>query len=89
VEVARDERRQLAREAELAGDAELADRLAARYECTQCHAALPTARLLDIHVAEMHDSFFAAQAARRMPVSSAVREPVQAGRPAGWQAGCP
>jgi hypothetical protein len=74
VEVARDERRQLAREAELAG------RLAARYECVQCHAALPTARLLDIHVAEMHDSFFAAQAARRMPVSSAVLAPVQASR---------
>ncbi|EFN51066.1 hypothetical protein CHLNCDRAFT_141422 [Chlorella variabilis] len=68
VSVARDERRQLAREAELAGDAELADRVHVTFECGRCHAALPTARLLDIHVSEMHDSFFAAQAARRMPV---------------------
>ena len=68
VSVARDERRQLAREAELAGDAELADRVHVTFECGRCHAALPTARLLHIHVSEMHDSFFAAQAARRMPV---------------------
>lgn len=34
----------------------------------QCLATLPTARLLDLHVSELHDSFFAAQAARRMPV---------------------
>ena len=52
----------------LAGDSELADHLHATFECAQCHAALPTARLLELHVAELHDSFFAAQAARRMPV---------------------
>jgi hypothetical protein len=39
-----------------------------RYECLECHVSLPTAHLLDLHVSEMHDSFFAAQAARRMSV---------------------
>lgn len=34
----------------------------------QCHATLPTSRLLELHVSEAHDSFFAAQAARRLPV---------------------
>ncbi|KAI3427421.1 hypothetical protein D9Q98_010336 [Chlorella vulgaris] len=68
VAVARDERRQLSREAALSGSAELADRLLTSYECGRCHASLPTQRLRELHVVEMHDSYFAAQAARRMPV---------------------
>lgn len=65
VATARDERKQLSKEAGLAADAELAHQL---YECSQCHATLPTSRLLELHVSEAHDSFFAAQAARRLPV---------------------
>ncbi|KAL4425996.1 hypothetical protein ABPG75_010012 [Micractinium tetrahymenae] len=68
VSAARDERLQLSKEAELAGSADLAGRLATTFECAQCHASLPTARLLELHVSELHDSFFAAQVARRMPV---------------------
>ena len=41
---------------------------ATRHECSVCKAALPTAHLLDLHVTEVHDSYFAAQAARRLPV---------------------
>jgi len=37
-------------------------------ECVTCHAVLPTPHLLDMHVAEMHDSFFASQVARNLPV---------------------
>lgn len=37
-------------------------------ECSTCHAVLPTPHLLDVHVAELHDSFFASQAARKLPV---------------------
>ena len=33
-----------------------------------CGAPQPTARLLDIHLSEIHDSFFAAQAARKLRV---------------------
>lgn len=65
---ARDERGQLSREAELAGVADVAGKYGSAFECEQCHAALPTGRLLELHVSELHDSFFAAQAARRMPV---------------------
>lgn len=72
VSAARDERLLLSREAALAGDAELAGRLAAAFECAQCHATLPTARLLELHVSELHDSFFAAQAARRMQARACV-----------------
>ena len=31
------------------------------YTCMECHAVLPTSHLLDIHLAEVHDSFFQAQ----------------------------
>lgn len=54
----------------------------------QCLASLPTARLLDIHVAEMHDSYFAAQAARRMPVRLCVRANGLAAAVAGWVSDC-
>ena len=60
---------QLAKEATLGGK-ELAKYLAQKFECATCHAALPTAHLLECHIAEMHDSFFAAQAARRMRVGA-------------------
>ena len=36
--------------------------------CSVCRAALPTRHLLDLHIAEVHDSFFAAQAARKLKV---------------------
>jgi hypothetical protein len=42
--------------------------LVPKNECTLCRALLPTAHLLDLHLSEVHDSFFAAQAARKMPV---------------------
>ena len=36
-----------------------------RHRCATCSAVLPNHRLLDMHVAERHDSYFAAMAARR------------------------
>lgn len=36
-----------------------------RYQCAQCHRMLPSAHLLDLHLTEQHDSFFAAQLAAR------------------------
>ena len=41
------------------------------HRCSACGAPQPTARLLDIHLSEMHDSFFAAQAARKLKVLEA------------------
>ncbi|KAL6782807.1 hypothetical protein ACKKBG_A08190 [Auxenochlorella protothecoides x Auxenochlorella symbiontica] len=38
------------------------------FACRHCRASLPSPHLLDLHLTEMHDSFFAAQAARRLPV---------------------
>ena len=38
------------------------------WECTSCGHQLLTARHLDLHVQEVHDSFFQAQAARSMKV---------------------
>ena len=38
------------------------------HRCSVCGAPQPTARLLDVHLSEMHDSFFAAQAARKLKV---------------------
>ncbi|XP_053658883.1 protein lethal(2)k10201 [Anopheles marshallii] len=32
-----------------------------RYTCAQCKKSLPNAHLLDLHLSEMHDSYFAAQ----------------------------
>lgn len=32
-----------------------------RYQCSQCHRMLPSGHLLDLHLSEQHDSFFAAQ----------------------------
>eukprot|EP00899_Mesostigma_viride_P010685 jgi/Mesvir1/19618/Mv09912-RA.1 len=39
-----------------------------RNACSVCGCVLPSPHLLGIHVAERHDSFFAAMAARRKPV---------------------
>ena len=39
--------------------------VAHRHSCHICGASLPNVKLLDMHVAERHDSFFAAQAARQ------------------------
>lgn len=36
-----------------------------RYLCTQCQKHLPSAHLLDLHLSEQHDSFFAVQAERK------------------------
>ena len=55
--------------------------------CSQCHATLPTSRLLELHVSEAHDSFFAAQAARRLPVGSAWGC-VSGIRAASWATNC-
>ena len=35
-----------------------------RHQCAECGVRLSSARLLDIHLEELHDSFFAARAAR-------------------------
>lgn len=32
-----------------------------RFQCSQCHRMLPSGHLLDLHLSEQHDSFFAAQ----------------------------
>jgi len=71
---AHNERLHTATEAALGKDRDLAAYLSQRYQCSTCRATLPTAHLLDVHVAEVHDSFFAAQAARRMPVYACLVE---------------
>ena len=38
------------------------------FHCSVCRASLPSGHLLDLHMAEAHDSFFAAQAAKKMRV---------------------
>ncbi len=43
-------------------------------QCSTCHAVLPTPYLLSLHVSEQHDSFFASQAAQRMPVFQCLVE---------------
>ncbi|KAH7620448.1 hypothetical protein NADE_003070 [Nannochloris sp. 'desiccata'] len=48
--------------------------LVPKNECTLCRALLPTAHILDLHLSEVHDSFFAAQAARKMPVYACLVE---------------
>lgn len=40
-----------------------------RYGCSMCHKNLPSAHLLDLHIEESHDSFFAAKAERDPMVS--------------------
>lgn len=45
-----------------------------KQQCTQCQCVLPTRYLLSIHVSEQHDSFFASQAAHRMPVFQCLVE---------------
>lgn len=37
-------------------------------KCSFCNAGLPNGHMLDLHLAEVHDSFFAAQAARKLKV---------------------
>lgn len=41
-----------------------------RYLCSQCRKQLPSAHLLDLHLSEKHDSYFAAQAERKPMVIS-------------------
>ena len=48
--------------------------LVPKHECITCRALLPTGHLLDLHIAELHDSFFAAQAARKLPVYACLVE---------------
>ena len=43
-------------------------------QCSTCHTMLPTPYLLSLHVSEQHDSFFASQAAQRMPVFQCLVE---------------
>ncbi|KAL0030448.1 hypothetical protein WJX79_005879 [Trebouxia sp. C0005] len=43
-------------------------------QCSTCHTVLPTPYLLSLHVSEQHDSFFASQAAQRMPVFQCLVE---------------
>lgn len=71
---AHDEPAHLAQEGALAGDPLMAAFLCHEHECGTCHATLPTPHLLGLHVAEVHDSFFAAQAARRLPVFACLVE---------------
>ena len=42
------------------------------WECTSCGHLLLTAHRLDLHVQEVHDSFFQAQAARSMKVKRMI-----------------
>lgn len=72
--VAREEPKQLAKESQLA-NRDLASYLAHKYECATCHASLPTSHLLSCHISELHDSYFAAQAARRMRVRAGAGLP--------------
>lgn len=39
-----------------------------RSTCSRCHKWLPSEHLLSLHITEAHDSFFQAQAARKLPV---------------------
>lgn len=41
-----------------------------RFVCDTCHKKLPSSHLLDLHVAENHDSYFAALAERKPMVES-------------------
>lgn len=46
----------------------------AKQQCSQCRCVLPTPYLLSVHISEQHDSFFASQAALRMPVFQCLIE---------------
>ncbi|XP_054288232.1 zinc finger protein 511-like [Macrosteles quadrilineatus] len=45
-----------------------------RYACRECNKHLPTGHLLDLHISETHDSFFAAQAERKPMYQCFVEE---------------
>ena len=47
------------------------------FECSICHVQLLTGHYLDLHLLEVHDSFFAAQAARRTKVCGLTSHVVQ------------
>ncbi len=36
-----------------------------RYQCSQCHRYLPSSHYLDLHLSEIHDSFFAVMAEKQ------------------------
>jgi hypothetical protein len=43
-----------------------------RYSCAQCKKNLPNAHLLDLHISEVHDSYFAVQAEKKPMVSEII-----------------
>ncbi|XP_023933752.2 protein lethal(2)k10201 [Bicyclus anynana] len=45
-----------------------------RYSCSQCKKVLPSPHLLDLHVQEQHDSFFAVMAERKPSYSCYIEE---------------
>jgi len=45
-----------------------------RYGCSVCHKNLPSAHLLDLHILESHDSFFAVQAEKKPMFSCFIPE---------------
>ncbi|XP_063710103.1 zinc finger protein 511 [Culicoides brevitarsis] len=45
-----------------------------RYTCNTCHKHLPSPHLLDLHIEETHDSFFAVTAARKPNFACYVEE---------------
>lgn len=57
--------------------------------CSICKAVLPTLHFLDIHISELHDSFFAAQAARKMEVCSPSCHQLQCEFSLGSRTGSP
>ena len=74
MEVAQNESRSMQYEQSLTKNRDIATHFSHRFECETCHASLPTAHLLDLHIQELHDSFFAAQASRRLPVYRCLLE---------------
>ncbi|CAD7701939.1 unnamed protein product, partial [Ostreobium quekettii] len=59
---------------EVAQIAEIPTNLSLRPECSICHRRLPTEHLLSLHLSEAHDSFFAAQAAKKLCVFECLVE---------------
>lgn len=62
--------------AELAAPVAMQNKAAAAVApvCSMCSATLPSTHLLSLHVAEVHDSFFAAQVARKLKVFQCLLE---------------
>ncbi|XP_045770991.1 zinc finger protein 511 isoform X2 [Maniola jurtina] len=45
-----------------------------RYSCSQCKKVLPSPHLLDLHIQEQHDSFFAVMASKKPSYSCYIEE---------------